>query len=99
MKQRPDPRYIKQLWCARDHDAARVCVFTVWEPVAPQVIRGFREQHATAPKSWIDRRVKEDAAHNGAQWVVKADVLRAFGARLLCGATPSVHARCCTARG
>jgi hypothetical protein len=44
-----------------------------------QVIRGFREQHATAPKAWIERRVKADAVYNGNQWVVKAEVLQALG--------------------
>ena len=44
-----------------------------------QVIRGFRELHAAAPKKWLERRIKEDAVHTGDQWVVKAEVLRAFG--------------------
>jgi hypothetical protein len=61
--------------------------FIVWHLMTLQVIRGFREQHAAAPKKWLERRIKEDAVHNGAQWVVKAEVLQAFGARLLCGTT------------
>lgn len=49
-----------------------------------QVIRSFREQHSSVPKSWIERHVKEDACHTGACWTIKPDVLAAYGQFMPC---------------